>query len=489
MKPDRPARRGEVPGPRGTPKLCFVYGRWPQTYLLVSLLLVAAYPLLPGPARTADCLVVSWAAVPAVAYGLRQIAPGGRRPWWLLLAALTVLNTGNTVRLLPGWSATAQVLFAFGHVLTLVAALALVLRRGRNDIGGLIDTAIVAMAAGGLIWDVLLLPQLTGPAVVRLSLFVAVFMLSGVLGALIRLVQTGRPAVPALWLLTAALGLAIAGIVFGVLLSGRWAGQITQMTFMGAYAALGGFGLDPSARRLARPDPMSHDDALSPGRLAFLGAALAAVPVVGGGRTLLGAPVDGLLLAVGGAALTPLVMVRIGRLSAERARAERALLHQATHDPLTGLANRREFAARLAAELTRPANCVVLFCDLDGFKEVNDRLGHVAGDRLLVEVARRLRRSVREGDLVSRFGGDEFLVLFRDATLGDVQALCTRIAEAIARPVDLGRESVVIGASIGLAVGLGDVDAAEELISRADRAMYVAKGQRPAVPEVRMVAA
>jgi diguanylate cyclase (GGDEF)-like protein len=466
-----------------------VYGRWPRAYLVVSIFLVAAYPLLPSSVRAADCLVVAWAAVPAIGYGLRQIAAADRRPWWLLLAALAVLNTGNVARLLPAASATAQVLFAVGHALTLAAALALVVRRGRNDIGGLIDTAIVAMATGGLLWDILLLPHLTGPAVVRLSLFVAVFGLSGVLGALVRLAQTGRPPVPALWLLTAALGLALAGIVLGVLLPGPWAGPATQMMFMAAYTALGLFGLAPSARRLARPDPMTHDDALSPGRLAFLGVALAAVPVVGGGRTLLGAPVDGLLLAVGGLALTPLVMLRIGRLSAERARAERALLHQATHDPLTGLANRREFAARLAAELTRPASCVVLFCDLDGFKAVNDRLGHVAGDRLLVEVARRLRGCVPETDLVSRFGGDEFLVLFRDATLAGVEALCTLIADAIARPVDLGRESVVIGASIGLAVGLGDVDAAEELIARADRAMYVAKRQRPEIPEVRMVAA
>ncbi len=469
-------------------KLWLVYGRWPRAYFIVSIFLIVAYPLLPGSVRPADCLVVAWAAVPAVGYGLRQIAPADRRAWWLLLAALAILNTGNVGRYLPGWSATAQVLFALGHALTLVAALALVVRRGSNDIGGLIDTAIVAMAAGGLLWDTLLLPHLTSAAVVRFSLFVTVFVLSGVLGALVRLAQAGRPSVPALWLLTAALGLGLAGIVLGVLLSGPWAGPVTQMMFMAAYTALGLFGLDPSARRLARPDPMPRDDTLSPGRLAFLGVALAAVPVVGGGRALLGAPVDGLLLAAGGAALTPLVMVRIGRLSAERARAERALLHEATHDPLTGLANRREFAARLAAELTRRVSCVVLLCDLDGFKAVNDRLGHLAGDRLLVEVARRLRRCVRETDLVSRFGGDEFLVLFRDATLADVEEVCTRIADALARPLDLGRESVVIGASIGLAVGLGDVDAAEELIARADRAMYVAKGQRPEIPEVRLVA-
>ncbi|MCW2640203.1 MAG: hypothetical protein JWP76_2509 [Dactylosporangium sp.] len=136
------------------------------------------------------------------------------------------------------------------------------------------------------------------------------------------------------------------------------------------------------------PAGSTPDDNLTTRRLAFLGAALASIPIIGGGRELFGQHVDGLLLAVGGvllavggAVIVPLVMARVGRLSAQRARAERALLYQATHDALTGLSNRREFVARLTEELSRDHQRIrplVLFCDLDGFKAVNDRLGHAA---------------------------------------------------------------------------------------------------------------
>jgi diguanylate cyclase (GGDEF)-like protein len=186
-------------------------------------------------------------------------------------------------------------------------------------------------------------------------------------------------------------------------------------------------------------------------------------------------------------------MVRIGRLAAERVAAERALLHQANHDSLTGLPNRREFVDRLTAELERPpltrTGPVVLFCDLDGFKGINDRFGHVAGDELLTEVAGRLRRCVREGDVVSRFGGDEFLILYRDASTADAAELCARISEALTVPIVLDGEPVVIGASIGAVAAGMDTDA-ERLIHRADALMYAAKQQRlREEPGVRTIAA
>jgi diguanylate cyclase (GGDEF)-like protein len=225
----------------------------------------------------------------------------------------------------------------------------------------------------------------------------------------------------------------------------------------------------------------------------FLGLSLAAIPIVGGGRRLFGGDVDGLLLGFGGAAVTSLVMVRVGRLAAERTEAERPLLHQANHDSLTGLPNRREFVAQLTAELDRPyvtrTGPVVLFCDLDGFKGINDRFGHVAGDELLIEVAGRLRRCVRESDVVSRFGGDEFLILCREATAADAAQLSDRISEALSMPTILDGEPVVIGASIGVVVADAEANA-ERLIHRADALMYAAKQERRReVPGVRTVAA
>ncbi|GIG60052.1 hypothetical protein Lfu02_44240 [Longispora fulva] len=462
-----------------------------RAYLLVSVGLIAAYPLLPSGARTAALLVVTCSAVPPVLVGLRRARLVDRRPWRLLLGALVVLNLGNLTRQLTGLTLAGRLFDAVGNALMLVAVLAVVVRRGRNDVGGLIDTIIVSATLGGLLWDVVLLPRIAEehPAA-EASTFATVFVLAGVLGALVRLLQTAGEPIPALWLLVGALALSLTG---NVILELRDTGPVAvgaEMMFMAAYVALGLFGLDGSAHRLAR---LGHapDDTLTGGRLAFLGGALAALPLVGGGRQLLGQPVDGLLLVAGAAAITPLVMWRIGRLSAQRARAEQALRYQAAHDPLTGLPNRREFVAQLRAELRRPGGLVILFCDLDGFKAVNDRLGHPIGDRLLVEVARRLGGCVRAGDLVSRFGGDEFLVLFRDAGRADVERLSARIVRALRDPVDLGVESVPVWASIGAVIRTGaefDV-AAEDLIRRADEAMYAAKLDSESTPGVRVVSA
>ena len=206
--------------------------------------------------------------------------------------------------------------------------------------------------------------------------------------------------------------------------------------------------------------------------------------MIGGVRLMLGRESDGLLLFGCTGLVVPLVMIRIGMLSRQRARAERALSHQAAHDPLTGLPNRREFMARLGASLHRLRSgearvaVLVLFCDLDGFKEVNDRLGHTVGDQLLQLVARRLRDSVRECDLVSRFGGDEFLVLCQaEVTQGAADSVCERIRVALAHPFPLGGEQVWIGASVGVVMADGTADPTE-LIHRADEAMYAAKQRR-----------
>jgi diguanylate cyclase (GGDEF)-like protein len=327
------------------------------------------------------------------------------------------------------------------------------------------------------------------------SMFTDVMILTAILGALLRLLLTAKQVIHALWLLILTLALSMTGNVFVALLLDPVTGarpDWTNMIFMGAYACLGLVALARSSVLLTQPGRTPVED-LTPGRLAFLGAAIAAIPIVGGGRQLFGGDVDGLLLGFGGAAVTSLVMVRIGRLSAERAAAERALLHQAKHDSLTGLPNRREYVDQLTADLARPpltrTGPVVLFCDLDGFKAVNDRYGHVAGDELLSEVARRLRGCVRENDLVSRFGGDEFLLLCRDASGADAAELCRRIAQALSEPIVLDGEPVVIGASIGM-VSAGDEMDAERVIHRADALMYAAKQQRHRErPKVHTVAA
>ena len=160
------------------------------------------------------------------------------------------------------------------------------------------------------------------------------------------------------------------------------------------------------------------------------------------------------------------------------------LSHQALHDPLTELANRTQLEQRMTETLaTTPheEQVAVLFVDLDGFKRVNDQLGHDRGDELLIGVADRLRQAVREQDLVARLGGDEFVVVLTGPRVEDVaRGVAQRILELLAEPFTLATDVVTVGASVGIALGDGDT-APGQLLRAADGAMYVAKERgRPA---------
>ena len=169
----------------------------------------------------------------------------------------------------------------------------------------------------------------------------------------------------------------------------------------------------------------------------------------------------------------------------ERKLAEEQLLYGAYHDALTGLPNRARFLERLSEALERieehrtdQPSLAVLFLDLDRFKNINDSLGHLAGDELLQQVALRLRECVRPPDTVSRFGGDEFaLLLERLAGEEDARQVAQRIQDALALPFDLRGHEVFTSASIGIALGHSEEIAPENLLREADTAMYGAKSQ------------
>lgn len=164
----------------------------------------------------------------------------------------------------------------------------------------------------------------------------------------------------------------------------------------------------------------------------------------------------------------------------ERKEADERIWHHANFDALTGLPNRRLFRDRLSREVVNAdrekTKIALMFIDLDRFKQVNDLLGHDAGDLLLKEAAHRITACVRASDTVARLGGDEFTVIL--TTLGHlshVEHLAQKLLDALASPFKLNAESAYVSGSIGVAIFPDDGTTAEELIRKADQAMYAAK--------------
>jgi diguanylate cyclase (GGDEF)-like protein/PAS domain S-box-containing protein len=197
-------------------------------------------------------------------------------------------------------------------------------------------------------------------------------------------------------------------------------------------------------------------------------------------------------IAARGTGLTP---VRIaGSLTdiTDHARAQQQLRSAGFRDPLTGLRNRADFVdvlGRRLEEFKRPhlgaGRFAILYLDLDRFKVVNDSLGHLVGDEMLIAVSRRLESCLRDGDTLARLGGDEFAILLQ--SIGDEQqanAIAFRIQEALSKPIMVAGREVFTTASIGIAFGAGDHNSPDEILRDADTAMYHAKSRGKARHEM-----
>ncbi|MBF0392684.1 MAG: diguanylate cyclase [Alphaproteobacteria bacterium] len=162
-----------------------------------------------------------------------------------------------------------------------------------------------------------------------------------------------------------------------------------------------------------------------------------------------------------------------------RKRAEEELVMQATRDALTGLPNRQQFRRVLLDRMARSSEArrlALLFIDLDGFKAINDTMGHAAGDQVLIEVGRRLRAAVRAGDEVARFAGDEFVVILPDLNHpADAAAVAAKIVASLSAPMRFETGDANISASIGIAVHPGDAHDGDSLVEAADVAMFAVK--------------
>jgi diguanylate cyclase (GGDEF)-like protein len=184
--------------------------------------------------------------------------------------------------------------------------------------------------------------------------------------------------------------------------------------------------------------------------------------------------------------LTPDLLDRLSGVAAQATTALQngrlvdQITHQALHDDLTGLANRLQFAEKLRLAISQArqdgAPVTLLYLDLDGFKPVNDQLGHDAGDELLSAVAQRLTTCARSSDTVARLGGDEFAILIpAPSTPQDTDAIASRVRQAFAEPFAITAHHLGVGASLGRATFPADADDAEHLLRAADAAMFTTK--------------
>ena len=460
----------------------------------VVAVLVGVWLVLPvGPVPPALEVVVHLWSASAIVRGLRRHRPAARRRWQALVSALVcfALSSAAESFALSGVSVSATTavecaldLGGYASVGAFGLAVLVSGRRWRDHDRWLdLATLVLAVALTTLAWttggEAAAAPALPGAAATRaggervigLSVLTAVSVITGM-----RMLMNREGRSPA------AVGVFIAAVLTVIAYTAGFMGVRTRafdaLTLLGvgcvAYAALHPSMVSIGTRGAA-------DQELS-GRLLGIGSALLVNPVIVLIWTLRHG--GGYATGIGITVLTGLTLWRTARLAEDREHARRALQQseaalrrQAATDALTGLANRASFLDRVALELQdddasrRPA---LLFLDLDGFKAVNDGLGHAAGDDLLVAVAGRLASCVRDGDVVARLGGDEFAVLLRAAGAVDAERVADRLRLALDEPVSLSGRAVDARASIGGAVSQpGDTVAV--LLHRADTAMYDAK--------------
>ncbi len=187
-----------------------------------------------------------------------------------------------------------------------------------------------------------------------------------------------------------------------------------------------------------------------------------------------------IMIALFASFIITLLVMRLNKSTKELQRGRAEAQHLAYHDPLTGLGNRAKFESSLLEAISniksKDNRIALLILDLDRFKIVNDTLGHQAGDELICEVATRLQPLVRNSDVITRIGGDEFAIVVNSVTsLTDIEAVCSRMVEAIRKPFNLKAGQAFVGVSIGVSLASNSDFNGEELTRQADIALYAAK--------------
>jgi diguanylate cyclase (GGDEF)-like protein len=460
--------------------------------LAFGLPAVLAYFALP--AEAANVAYEGYGAVAALAVvaGVAIHRPPHRFLWLLVAAAFTLWTTADAISAVlapdggnvpvPSW---ADVAYYLGYLALIVGVGLLagpLLHGSQMERPALLDAAIVATTASFPIWLFVIGPVLHAPgSTVLEALVTAGYPVLDVLVIAViarhLLIEGDKP--PAAVLLALALStylLADLANVAEALLDTYSAASVVNAGWLGGYVLAAAAVLHPSMATIGprneelRPLSMTR-------RALLLSAAVVPAGVIWLHES--NDEIDRGVLAAGAAALVGLVLARLFGVLRDQQDLRAHVHHEARHDPLTGLANRKLFGERLdAAVSTTTAGIGLLYLDLNDFKQLNDRLGHDAGDDVLREVARRLSQGVRWSDDVARLGGDEFAILVPNAaTPESVSVVAERVASALAVPATISGQTIRLSASIGVAWQVKDQLAGRELVRQADMAMYSVKAR------------
>ncbi|MGA2452496.1 MAG: EAL domain-containing protein [Solirubrobacteraceae bacterium] len=483
-------------------------------YMAAIALLTGGYALahISGPAWLRSGLVfnlIGGSSVVALIVGARRNADSSRLPWYLLAVGQALFVTSDVLaynyeRLFGGAMPFPSIAdpFHLAFYPLLVAGMLLLIReRGEDrDRAALIDALIVTTALATLLWVYLIAPYGDGQSLSLLGRLTSIAYPSMdilVLGVVARVAAGSHRREPAFaFLLASAVVLLLSDAIYGAKLlhGGTGTDAILYTGWAIYYTLIGTSALHPSMRLLSTPGPKA-DAHLTRARLALLTCASFTVPLLILARDALHESVDLDVLVGSSGFMFALVLLRMAGIvhrneelavqmvALTEASAQAELEHQAFHDTLTGLPNRALFGNRVAHALAGRRRerlpVAVLFLDLDDFKNVNDGLGHAAGDMVLQEVGRRLEDCMRPVDTAARLGGDEFAVLIHD-TESELQAveIAHRVMSSLETPITLDGREVTIASSVGIAFSdrnmVSGADA-EELLRNADAAMYMAK--------------
>lgn len=452
-------------------------------------------------------LIGLW-GVGGLAYGVRRHRPAGPA-WPLVLMGLMLWVSGdgywNVYRLVTGVEAPfpspADALYLLAYV-PLLAGIVIMVRGGKPRLADIVDALIIGLAMGLVVWFAAIHPttQTHRPSLVSALIADAYPTMDYLLVlALAQLLVSRVRNTALMWVTSAFVTVLVTDVVYAWLRSSSsfTASSLVNAGYFGFYVMLGAAALSPSMGSLSEPITVAEGRTsadsghLTLVRLGLLSMALLASP---GALVLQGSGGDLaslLVIAAVGAVVSLLVLVRLSilfverdRIDDRRVRAEAALQRMAYHDWLTDLPNRSALISavdREIADATSGQVFGVLFVDLDGFKEVNDRFGHTDGDQVLRDTASRLGQAVRGDDIVARHGGDEFVVLLRglpEDPADTVRSAIERVRAAVSVPVAFGSAqsgdvvTITLGASVGVALYPADGRNAQELIRVADGRMY-----------------